>query len=364
MSARYGCTGAAVVVVVAALAAAASLSHRYAGFTGEALIDIPKGTGTRQMARLLADAGVVQFQWQFLAARALRPRAILMAGEYHFSRPASTWEVFDQLARGNVFFYDLVVPEGSNLYDIAEALNRLTTHAAQGFPEAAGDASLIRDLAPEARNLEGYLFPATYRVTRHSTAAQLCAEMTSRFRRAWREAGGNKEVHRTVTLASLIEKESAVFAERPTVASVYTNRLRIGMPLQCDPTVIYAALLEGRYRGAIYRSDLESRHPYNTYVNAGLPPGPIANAGADALRAALHPAETNYLYFVAVPGGGGAHQFSETLESHQQAVAKYRRATNHTGQTQTTERVSGKSPARSGGQRRVGRTQSRPRSHR
>lgn len=361
MSARKPLAGA-VVVLVAAIAAVASLSHRYAAFPGEAFVDIPKGTGARQVARLMADAGVIQFQWQFLAVRAFFPRATLMAGEYHFSRPASTWEVFDRLSRGNVFFYELVVPEGSNMYDIAGALERLGTHAAHGFVEAAGDASLIRDLAPEAPNLEGYLFPATYRVTRHSTAAQLCAEMTSRFRRAWREARGDRDVHKTVTLASLVEKESAVAAERPTVASVYTNRLRMGMPLQCDPTVIYASLLEGRYRGTIYRSDLESKHPYNTYVNAGLPPGPIASAGADALRAALHPAETKYLYFVAIPGGGGAHQFSETLESHQQAVAKYRRASNHVHQAETTERVSGKSQTGRSGRARVGRAKRSPRS--
>jgi UPF0755 protein len=192
----------------------------------------------------------------------------------------------------------------------------------------------------------------------------LCAEMTARFRRAWREAGGNGGVLRTVTLASLVEKESAVAAERPTVSSVYANRLRIGMALQCDPTVIYAALIEGRYRGAIYRSDLESRHPYNTYVNPGLPPGPIANPGAGALRAALHPAETKYLYFVAIPNGGGAHQFSETLESHQQAVAKYRRATNHHGQAQAPKRVSGKSKAGRSGRARVGGAKRSPRAHR
>jgi UPF0755 protein len=360
MSLRKALAGALVFLVVA-LAAVGSLSHRYAAFPGEAFVDIPKGTGARQVARLLADAGVIQFEWQFLSARAFFPRATLMAGEYHFSRPASTWEVFDRLARGNVYFQELVVPEGSNMYDIAGALERLGTHAAHGFVEAAGDASLIRDLAPEARNLEGYLFPATYRVTRHTSAAELCAEMTARFRRAWREAGGGGDVHETVTLASLVEKESAVVAERPTVASVYANRLRIGMPLQCDPTVIYAALLEGRYRGTIYRSDLESKHPYNTYVNAGLPPGPIASAGADALGAALHPAETKYLYFVAIPGGGGAHQFSETLESHQQAVAKYRRASNHVRQAQTAERVSRKSEAHRGGRARVGRTKRSPR---
>jgi UPF0755 protein len=352
----------AIVALVVALAAAASLSRRYAAFPGEVFIDIPKGTGVAEVARLMAEAGVVQFRWQFLAVRVLRPRAKVMAGEYHFSRPASPWEVFDRLSRGDVFFQELVVPEGSNMYDIAGALDRLGTNAAHGFLDAAGDASLIRDMAPEARNLEGYLFPATYRVTRHSTAGQLCAEMTSRFRRAWREAGGDGDVHKTVTLASLVEKESAIAAERPTVAGVYTNRLRIGMPLQCDPTVIYASLAEGRYRGAIYRSDLENRHPYNTYMNPGLPPGPISNAGAGALRAALHPAETKYLYFVAIPGGGGAHRFSETLESHQQAVAKYRRANNHVRQAQTPERVSRKSAAGRGGRARVGRAKGNPRS--
>jgi UPF0755 protein len=346
------------------LAAVASLSLSYSSFPGEAFVDIPKGTGTRQVARLLVEQGVIQFQWQLLAVRALRPRARLMAGEYHFSRPASPWEVFDRLARGDVFFHELVVPEGSNMYDIAAALTRLGTHAANGFPETAGDAALIRDLAPDARNLEGYLFPATYRVTRHSTAAQLCADMTARFRRAWREAGGDGGVHQAVTMASLVEKESSVAAERPTIASVYANRLRIGMPLQCDPTVIYASLIEGRYRGAIYRSDLASKHPYNTYVNAGLPPGPIANPGVDALRAALHPAETKYLYFVAIPSGGGTHHFSETLESHQQAVAKYRRANDHVRQTQTPERLSRNSEATLGGRARVDPAKGSPSSHR
>jgi UPF0755 protein len=360
MSARKLLAAAAVVLI----AALASLSVRYSAFPGEAFVDIPMGTGARQVARLLAGQGVIQFQWQFLAVRAMRPRARLMAGEYHFSRPASTWEVFDRLTRGDVFFHELVVPEGSNIYDIAAALTRLGTNAADGFLETAGDPSLIRDLAPDARNLEGYLFPATYRVTRHSTAAQLCADMTSRFRRAWREAGGGGGVHKAVTLASLVEKESSVAAERPTIASVYANRLRIGMPLQCDPTVIYAALAEGRYRGAIYRSDLASNHPYNTYVNAGLPPGPIANPGVDALRAALHPAESKYLYFVAIPGGGGAHQFSETLESHQQAVAKYRRANNHVRQTQAPQRISRKSEAARGGRVRVGPAKPSSRSHR
>ncbi len=356
MSARKLLTGAAILLAVAVLAGLASLSLPYAAFSGEAFVDLPRGTGARQVAELLARQGVIRFRWQFLAARALRPRARLLAGEYHFTRPASVWEVYDRLARGDVFYYELVVPEGSNMYDIAASLSRLGTSAAEGVLAATADPSLIRDLAPEARTLEGYLFPAVYRVTRHSTAAQLCAEMTARFRRAWREAGGDGDVHKIVTLASLIEKESAVPGELPLIASVYLNRLRLGMPLQCDPTVIYAALSEGRYRGAIYRSDLDRRHPYNTYVNPGLPPGPIANPGMAALRAALHPAETKYLYFVALPGSSGAHRFSETLESHQQAVAKYRHTNNHATQAPAPARIPRGSAPSGGGSGRVGGT--------
>jgi UPF0755 protein len=170
--------------------------------------------------------------------------------------------------------------------------------------------------------------------------------MTGRFRRAWKEAGGGRDVQAAVTLASLIEKETARDDERARIASVYRNRHRIGMALQCDPTVIYAAQLEGRYRGVIYRSDLESKNPYNTYVHAGLPPGPIANPGLASLKAALHPAESSYLYFVAIPGGAGAHQFSERLETHQLAVAKYRRADHKAKQTKSPAGISRKGAAR------------------
>ena len=149
--------------------------------------------------------------------------------------------------------------------------------------------------------------------------------MTGQFRKVWKELGGAETgVNRTVTLASLVEKETAVPGERAEVASVYANRLRSGMKLDCDPTTIYAALLEGRYRGTIYRSDLESTHPYNTYRNPGLPPGPIANPGVASLKAAIAPAETEFLYFVAKPGGSGAHSFSRTLAEHNTAVQTYR----------------------------------------
>jgi len=180
-------------------------------------------------------------------------------------------------------------------------------------------------LDPRAPTLEGFLFPATYRLTRHTSAKQICREMTDKFRRTWKEIGKtDASVHNTVTLASLIEKETAQPSERPAVASVFRNRLRIGMTLDCDPTTIYASKLEARYRGTIHRSDLESMNLYNTYKHSGLPPGPIANPGEASLRAALAPADTDYLYFVAKPGGG-SHQFSSNISDHNLAVQAYRR---------------------------------------
>lgn len=303
------------------------LSRPYQGYTGEAFVEISRGTGTQAMASQLADAGVIRTPWLFQLARLVRRNATLQAGEYRFDRPASTWEVFDKIVRGDVFTYEVVVPEGSNRFDIAETLGRQGIISREKFLQASADASLVRDLAPQAPSLEGFLYPAAYRYTRNTTARQLCREMTQRFRRAWQELGAPADnVGNAVTLASLVEKESAVPAERPVVASVYQNRLRIGMKLDCDPTTIYAAMLRNRYRGTLYRSDLLSDHPYNTYYHAGLPPGPIANPGIASLRAALRPADTGYLYFVAAADGSGGHRFASTLGEHNRNVQEYRRA--------------------------------------
>ena len=183
------------------------------------------------------------------------------------------------------------------------------------------------DFLRAARNLEGFLFPSTYRLSHSTTPAALCQMMTAQFQKEWKKLMPDPaaDVVKVVTLASLVEKETGVAAERPIVAGVFQNRLRIGMALDCDPTVIYAALLQKRYRGAIHRSDLDSKHPYNTYQHTGLPPGPIANPGTSSLAAALHPAQTTYLYFVAKPGGEG-HVFSSSLAAHDKAVGNYRHA--------------------------------------
>jgi len=355
---------AALGAALAAALAVHSLRWKYAGFPSEVFVDIPKGAGTRGVARQLAAAGVIRYPWQLLLARLLRPRARLQAGEYVFRRPASTWEVLDRLARGDVFYFQVTVPEGSNLFDIGALLEQQQILPAAKFLEAAREAALIRDLDPRAPTLEGYLFPDTYRLSRHTSARQLCQQMTSRFRHAWQElAAAGADVHAAVTLASLVEKEARLEPERPLVASVYLNRLRLGMPLQCDPTTIYAALLEDRYRGAIHRSDLDNRQRYNTYQHPGLPPGPIANPGRTALAAAVRPAQTPYLYFVARPDGSGAHEFSKDMAAHERAVWKYRRGLQKTKQASAVSRTPGPGPAGKRRRERVPGTTAAPRAH-
>ncbi|HWR52433.1 MAG TPA: endolytic transglycosylase MltG [Bryobacteraceae bacterium] len=352
-----------VVFLLAALAAAGLailLATPYSGFGNPVFVDIPKGTGTLGMGRKLQDAGVVRSQWLFLAARALRPSSSLKAGEYRFDRALTPWQAMDKIARGDVFLFTLVVPEGHNMFDIADHLAASQVMSRDAFLEAARDPALIRDLAPQAPSLEGYLFPDTYKFQRKTTAQQLTKMLTDRFRKAWDQAGAPKvSVHDTVTLASLVEKEARVAEERSLVASVYANRLRIGMPLQCDPTTIYAARLEDRWRGTIYRSDLDNRNPYNTYQNAGLPPGPIANPGLEAIKAALQPAESPYLYFVAKADGTGAHNFSEALADHSRAVRQYRRAVAQAKEEQAKgpASVAGPAPAGAGGPTTPGRAQ-------
>jgi len=319
--------GIVLLIALGGGAAYVSLTLPYRGFSKPVILDFPRGTSTAEMASELAQSGVIRYPWQFLAVRVLRPDARLQAGEYQFSEPAAAFRVYARIARGDVFFYELTVPEGSNMFDIAASIDRFDFIKGADFLRAARDPALIRDLAPEAPTLEGYLFPSTYRLTRRTTVQQLCQMMTEQFRKNWRElqkADHPAAVNDVVTLASLVEKETAVADERPQVAAVFQNRLRLGMALDCDPTTIYASILEQRYRGTIYRSDLGSANRYNTYKHAGLPPGPIANPGLASLKAGLEPAVTDYLYFVARADGSGGHQFSKSIEEHNRAVEQYR----------------------------------------
>src|SRR6185312_2097145 len=322
-----------VVAVIAAIAYVGwQLRQPYKGFSEPVIVEFPHGTTTGQMAEKLSEEGVIRSPWLFLAARVFRRGAHLQAGEYQFTCDASPLEVYSRIARGDIYYMELLVPEGFNMFDVANDVAKLGTMQAETFLAAARDPSLIRDLDPKAETLEGYLFPNKYRVLRKTTAREICRMMTDAFRAHWKSLGAAAaaSVHDTVTLASLVEREARLAQERALVASVFQNRLRIGMRLDCDPTTVYAALLDGRYTGVIHQSDLASGNPYNTYTHAGLPPGPIANPGIGSIQAALSPSATPFLYFVAKADGSGGHTFSESLQQHEAAVTAYRRASaNH-----------------------------------
>lgn len=346
---KWGLIGLFLSAAVAAGGLYLLTSQPYRGFSDSTLVDLPRGARAGGIARLLAERGVIPSPYAFLAVRAMRPSAKLQAGEYQFTEPASAWQVFDRISRGDVHRYELTIPEGSHRWDVARLVGELGFISAADFQKEAANPKAIKDLDPQAESLEGYLFPSTYHVTRHTTAAQLAKLMTDEFRKEWKRLNAPKDIHHTVTLASLVEKETAVAAERPVVASVYQNRLNAGMKLDCDPTVIYAALLENRYRGTIYKSDLESDSPYNTYNKAGLPPGPIANPGRAALAAAVNPAETEYLFFVAKADGSGRHEFTSSLKDHSKAVSEYRRAQKKGVQEGSTPGVARGASGRRGG---------------
>lgn len=314
------------VIVLLCAAALLAVLRLPAYPSGEVFVEIPPGMGSRQIAVLLAERKVIRNQYLFAFWRMIEGGP-LQAGEYRFAGPQKLADVYGRLERGDVYAHTVTVPEGYNLFDIAQALQDAGLGSKQVFVEAARrDVGLIADLDPQAGTLEGYLFPDTYRFQKFQTPAQMLGAMVKRFRVAAAVVGLAGNYHRTVVLASLIEKETPQASDRAAIASVFENRLAMGMPLMTDPTVIYAAMLENRYRGTIYRSDLQAQSAYNTYLHAGLPPGPICNPGIAALEAALHPAKTNYLYFVADPADPGASRFAATLAEHERNVKAYRDA--------------------------------------
>ncbi len=290
----------------------------------ETFVDIPAHTTTAQIATQLEYAGIVRSRYAFQLLRLLHPRP-LRAGEYRFDHPVSAIAVYARIARGDIYTRALLIPEGYNLFDIAQAVEAAGFASRADFLAAARQhTELIADWSPAATSLEGFLFPATYRFPRHTAPLTMLSAMVRRFRQATIQLNLHTDVARTVTMASLIEKEVSQDAERPLVAGVFVNRLARNMPLETDPAVVYAALLEDRYRGTIYLSDLRSASPYNTYKHTGLPPGPICNPGVAAFQAALHPAQTDFLYFVS--DAAGHTRFSVDLKEHQQQVAAYREA--------------------------------------
>lgn len=294
---------------------------------GEKFVLLRPGWSSKHIAQELQNQGIIRNARAFLIMHYIDARS-LKAGEYKFDQPATARQVHARLVRGDIYHHTVVIPEGFNMFDIAAAIEQSGLAKKEDFLRSARrDLVLIKDLDPDATSLEGYLFPDTYAFTRTQSVDDMAAEMVHRFRQQAQQAGLTQDFHRVVTMASIVEKETAAPEERPLVASVYYNRLAQHIALAADPSVIYAALLAGRYSGVIHQSDLAYDSPYNTYRYAGLPPGPIANPGKSALEAALHPASSDFLYFVADGSGNGHHRFARTLEEHARNVAAYRRAT-------------------------------------
>ncbi len=331
----FGAAGILLVLFLVVLAAAGALGWLVFtpyGPESETFVEVPAGSSAVHIGRLLESAGVLRTRYIFDLVRSVKGGR-LKAGEYRFDHPATPLEVYDRIARGDVFTIAVTIPEGANIFDIATRLEQEGFGPRQQFlDEVTRQTNLVADLDPQAKSLEGYLFPDTYHFGRKVTSQQIAAAMVRRFRQAANQVGLQGNVHRVVTLASLVERETALEAERPLVASVFQNRLDRNMPLMTDPSVIYGLELQKLWRGTIYASDLKRDTPYNTYVHAGLPPGPVANPGLPSLRAAMQPAQSSYLYFVAAGDNPQGHSmFATTLEEHERNVAGYRQAMKKAG---------------------------------
>jgi len=324
-----------LVLFVAIFAAGAGwweysrLTTPYRGFAGdEVFVELPPLSGVAEIARRLAAAGVVPDPYVFrLAVYRAGVGRRLEAGEYRFAAPATPGEVAARLARGDVFTRTVTFREGLSIREMAPIFEKSGLGSADAFIQAASDGTRIAALDPGAPTLEGYLFPDTYPMPRRAGASGTVDAMLARFTHVFdadlraAAAAAGLSVRQAVTLASLIELESAQADERPMISGVFHRRLKIGMPLQCDPTIIYALALAGRWDGNIRKPDLQIDSPYNTYKHAGLPPGPIASPGRQSLQAAVRPADVPYLYFVSKQDG--THAFAATLAEHNRNVQLY-----------------------------------------
>jgi len=336
MASKSAKTIAIVVLLFAVLAGGAAalvsvvwgkIHQPYQGYeTGEQYVDIPQGAGAGEIRRRLVEAGVVADDLTLRAALWWSGRSrSLKAGEYRFDRPITALDVVDKIANGDVYTRRLTFPEGLTIKEMAALYEMHGFGKGRDFVAAAADATLIHDLDPQAKDLEGYLFPETYALPRVAPAGQLIQLMVDRFKTTYQGVLQGRTdsltTRQLVTLASLIEKETAQAQERPIVSAVYRNRIKKGMGMQADPTVVYALVKAGRYDGNIRRADLDFDSPYNTYKYPGLPPGPIASPGRASLEAALSPSDVPYLYFVS--RNDGTHVFAETLADHNANVFKY-----------------------------------------
>lgn len=299
----------------------------------ETFVDIAPRTSTRAIAAQLEKSGVIRSRYAFDLLH-MTEHGTLKAGEYRFDHAVPMPEVYERIVRGDVYTVTLKIPEGYNIFDIANAVAAAGLGSRDAFLAAEREhteliAWLPQEPGEHPQSLEGYLFPDTYYFSRHATPVQILTAMVRRFHQVIELLNVSGDVQRTVIMASLVEKEVNQDSERPLVAGVFTNRLAQGMPLATDPTVIYAALLDHRWRGQIYASDLQADSPYNTYKHTGLPPGPICNPGVASLRAAMAPAKTDYLYFVS--DAAGHSRFSADLKEHAEQVEEYRKAEKNQG---------------------------------
>jgi len=304
--------------------------------SGQVFVLLRPGYSTRHIAAELKAAGVIRSQRAFILWHYYHHGRTLKAGEYLFDKPANLIDIQKRLRRGDVYFHTVVVPEGFTMFDVAHAVEGAGLGSADEFLKVArSETSLVADIDPQAHSLEGYLFPETYQFSRMMSMQEMAAAMIRQFRQVAVQIGLTSSaspdaatpgysVHEVVTMASIVERETAVPEERPMVASVYYNRLEKRMALDADPSIIYAEQLAGTYQGALHHADMQFTSAYNTYRHAGLPPGPIANPGRSALEAAMHPAHSDYYYFVA--DAQGHHRFAHTMEEHNKNVAAYRKA--------------------------------------
>jgi UPF0755 protein len=294
------------------------------------VFEVEKGQTAKEIALNLKKNGIIKKTWPFLAGyRVFFSAQSLKAGEYAIAIPDSPKNILQVLSQGSVYLHSITIPEGLIIQEIAGLLDSAGFAAKQDFLQDVAETSLISSLDKDALNLEGYLFPETYRFSKGTSSEEIVAAMvfqfTKVFNQEWigRAAELGMSIRDIVTLASLIEKETSLRKEKKIISAVFHNRLRIGMKLDCDPTIIYVLKLEGRFKDRLRTRDLKYDSPFNTYLYSGLPPGPIANPGRGSLEAALYPTDEKFLYFVSK--NDGSHHFSQTFREHQNAVNKYQR---------------------------------------
>jgi len=313
------------------------LNTPYFGAAGlGSFVDISRGAGIGAIADALKAGGALRHKLPFLLyVRWTGQARHLRAGEYRFTSPARPARIVQRLVQGDVYFRTVTIPEGLTARETIALLVRVGFSNEKEMEELINRVDWIADLDPRAGSLEGYIWPETYRFSRHTTPEEMLKAMVTQFRvrmsslLAANPLPSGWSIPQIVTLASMIEKEAKTADERRLVASVLRNRLRLKMPLSCDPTIIYALKMAGTYAGSLHKANLGMASAYNTYTHPGLPPGPIANPGADSLQAALEPAPSDYLYYVS--RNDGTHFFSKDLRTHLQAVARYQ-TRRHSGE--------------------------------